>query len=92
MYTQMNASKYVNMSVCKIAYSGALLSQRRLNTHLSMHKYMYVYKHAWNNYFNLALSSFSAPGFHQLVFNAYYLVLSFLLMYLSSGVSTDVFS
>src|SRR6218665_1277438 len=45
-----------------------------------------------NNYFNLALSSFSAPGSHQLVFIAYYLVLSFLLMYSSSGLSTDAFS
>ena len=43
------------------------------------------------NYFNFALSSFSAPGSRQLVFIAYYLVLSFLLMYSSSGLSTDVF-
>src|SRR6218665_311637 len=44
-----------------------------------------------NNYFNLALSSFIAPGSHQLVFIAYYLVLSFLLMYSSSGLSTNIF-
>src|SRR6218665_1626652 len=45
-----------------------------------------------HNYFNLALSSFSASGSRQLVFVAYYLVLSFLLiMYSSSGLSTDVF-
>jgi len=48
-----------------------------------------------NNYFNLSLSSFSVPGrpgFHQLAFIAHYLVLSVLLMYSSSGLSTDVFS
>ena len=45
-----------------------------------------------NNYFNLALSSFSAPGSRQLVFIVYYLVLIFLLMYSSSGLSTDIFS
>jgi len=44
-----------------------------------------------DNYFNLALSSFSAPGSRQLVCIAYYLVLSFLLIYSSSGLSTDVF-
>src|SRR6218665_127109 len=43
-----------------------------------------------NNYFDLALSSFSVPDSRQLVFIAYYLVLSFLLMYSSSGLSTDV--
>jgi len=34
---------------------------------------------------------FSAPGSHQLVFILYYLALSFLLLYSSSGLSTDVF-
>src|SRR6218665_1244581 len=45
-----------------------------------------------NNFFNLALFSFSAPGSHQHVFIVYYLVLSFLLMYSSSDLSTDAFS
>src|SRR6218665_3162383 len=44
-----------------------------------------------NNYFNLAPSSFSAPGSRQLVCIAYYLVLRFLFMYSSSGLTTDVF-
>jgi len=45
-----------------------------------------------NNCFTLVLSSFSALGSRQLVFIAYYLVLIFLPMYSSSGLSTDVFS
>src|SRR6218665_2743041 len=40
----------------------------------------------------ISISIFSASGSHQLMFIAYYLVLSFLLMYSSSGLSTDVFS
>src|SRR6218665_956462 len=45
-----------------------------------------------NNYFNLALSSFSASGSRQLMFIEYHLVLSFLFMYSSSGLSTEAFS
>ena len=44
----------------------------------------------YNNYCNLTLSPYSAPGSHQLVFIVYYLVLSLLLMFSSSGLSTDV--
>jgi len=57
------------------------------------HELLYTLYSIHNRYFNLALSSFSAAsGSCQLVFIAYYLVLSFLLMYSSSGLSTDVFS
>ena len=55
---------------------------------LSMLLYTLYYFH--NNCFNLAFFSFSVPDSRQLVFIAYYLVLSFLLMYSSSGLSTDV--
>ena len=41
---------------------------------------------------SISPSSFSAPGSRQLVCIAYYLVLSFFLMYSSNGLSTDVFS
>jgi len=40
---------------------------------------------------SVSLSPFSAPGSRQLVCITYYLVLSFLLMYSSSVLSTDVF-
>jgi len=52
---------------------------------------LYTLYSFYNNYFNLALSSFSALGSRQFVFSAYYLVLIFLLMYSSSGLSADVF-
>jgi len=64
---------------------------------LAMTMYFYVYMYVSKNayvilYVVLLGPSFSAPGSRQLMCIAYYLVLSFLLMYSSSGLSTDVFS
>src|SRR6218665_1642422 len=90
MERQLEYGKEVH--ICFIDYSKAFdcinhellwktLLEMLLNTLYSFH----------NNYFNLVLSSFCALGSRQLVCIAYYLVLSFLLMYSSRGLSTDVF-
>src|SRR6218665_453933 len=55
--------------------------------------FLYTLHSFHNNYLNLALSSFSIPTpVDSCELHNYYLVLSFLFMYSSSGLSTDVFS